>query len=212
MTNQLAKADAQTLGASCIEFIQPPPGNCAGFVAWWLRSRYVDKVFWSGKRFSQQGPDGPYVQTAVGLSKSAALQAEFVGNNKHRDYITERRRGDKPLKISENSSPKFVSADALEDVSVTGDDAVTMQHTFRHVCNQGWGARICIRTANGSHDIALETSQFPAYFDPNLGEFTFITPDDLCLWWAICYGRRQQYPNSAFGLFGTQFTIEYYSR
>ncbi len=225
-TDQQARDAAIATGAKCYPFSQSA-GNCAGMAAWWVRSRFKGKNFWSSRSFGRihelalypEETFTGFFETTRGMEKATRLQDAFFGNDQHRNYITRPERPAKQTR-SFNGPGRYVESVSAKSISsvtqYATENAVLIRKEFERVAQNCWAATFSIRTFKGrAHAVGLDALDSPSvhYFDPNLGEFVFGSSDDFCSWWCSMYAYRAiPARQGAFGLMGDSFNADYFSR
>ncbi len=234
MDDEAIKISAARLGAWVDPFYQPDAA-CAGYVAWWIRSRLQneDEGCFREECFGERGKttlpansqtdfsgfvSGTYgdVPRLRGAGKALALQRLFADASnqlKIQGYIILGIREDKAA-----SGGKFVASLVnverglieLGAVGVSGGSG----GVYASVCKAldfGWVARFGFRTSGGSHSVGVDCSDDRiVYFDPNVGVFRFRSLVNFGEWWNACYLSRQSGVGNAFYNYGNMFDVEFY--
>jgi hypothetical protein len=218
---------SKRFGGNWLSF-QQPAGWCDGLSSWWLRKRLRNKQFFQDKHFKgHEHPDCKQVLAyqllpsqkgedvkKIGGSKALALQKEFQANlgafKAAALYITD------GLRVGKND-PRGKPVGQIRETSELLQVEKDFKTEIKKIGNDKLLASITIRTINGiSHACGLDCSGTPvAYFDPNIGEFTFPNVESFLAWWEFCYQNKEgaaDGPKEAFDLFESQFKCVSFQR
>jgi hypothetical protein len=219
-SNNQLRSNAMNQGAFVTPFNQPE-AYCSGYVAWWLRSRIQNKSFFSNNKYFDIYPGEQVESGDLGTGKAGSLQLAFATPNGQscssiQRYITEGVRADKKYKETKAAIARLVTDWGDRPIANSDDEPTGICNSFRSVNERRLYARYSIHTktsSTSSHSVGLDFSNCGkiCYFDPNIGEFVFVTFEEFLAWWKHCYENREPGTN-AFSGFDRSFSAEWYGR
>jgi hypothetical protein len=197
MDKQKVRAEAVKRGGGVRPFEQPR-GDCAGYVAAWLRSRAQGKDFWATYfKMSEEtsvytvGLRGQTKVTAIGaleLADVAQYQATTDRSKRHPgiiEYVCGGTRPDKPQKAAKHVLdliPGLQSADVIAKPGRSEYPIVT-QGFQQATARRCYALVLLVGSGGPNHYVGLDcTGGGARFFDPNIAEFSFASPLAFTTW------------------------------
>lgn len=208
---------------------------CDALVSRWIRKRFRNKDFFTGKYFrdwsvpaaqkayvlgskSWREPEGKEgkgfkLSESPGGAMAQVMQKTFLGQPEHSNAYIESGKRDRPAPARVDVLKVYPLAARVEVIHKHRDlDAIPVD--FREIDRQRLMASFSFRTTTGSaHACALDAriADDIRYFDPNIGEFRFTAFKDFEGWWMECLKTKsKEKVDEGFDMFLGQYSYTTY--